>query len=84
MRRGQQDTDCGTGDTCDIIAGFRGRRFYQTSNHAEFAAMLRVVSEELSRWQMTSPRGGNLRDFDEAAWEVTVVTLGPDSWCLTR
>jgi hypothetical protein len=87
-RRCQQSSDCGTGDTCDTVAGFCGRRFYQTGNQTELAAALRVVSEKLSkesclvRFEVSAetPPQQSL----EVSLEGTVVAPGPDSWSLTK
>ncbi|HEX5753640.1 MAG TPA: adventurous gliding motility lipoprotein CglB [Archangium sp.] len=41
------NSDCGTGDTCDMSRGLCNRRFYQAGNADELAAALRKISETI-------------------------------------
>jgi hypothetical protein len=82
-----QDTDCGTGDTCDESVGRCNRLFYQAANGEQLAEALRKISDEVSGEEACLLR------FAEAerpsAEELVVVFLneervpaGDDTWRL--
>jgi hypothetical protein len=84
----RQDSDCGTGDTCDETAGLCSRRFYKAGNKTELVAALRQISEIV---RVDDPC---LLRFDPtqrpSSQELVVVYIdgerlspGADTWSLT-